>query len=83
MKRLLIIAIVVLTGTLAFSKDIKRPNSYNYQRGCEAVENNNYEEAMRFLQEELRENPKNGYAWAWILAVKLHTAEHESLLAAD
>lgn len=82
MKRLLIIAIVVLTGTLAFSKDIKRPNSYNYQRGCEAVENNNYEEAMRFLQEELRENPKNGYAWAWILAVKLHTEEYGNAVTA-
>lgn len=51
------------------AKDIKRPDSFNYLRAEEAIENGDYDEALQYLQKELAENPKNGYAHfrvAWI-----------------
>lgn len=50
---------------LLFSIDAvaqKLPDSYNFKRGYEAFENDDYEEAFNYLSKELKENPKNGYA---------------------
>lgn len=82
MKRISIIALVAMVCTMALAKDIKRPDSYNYQRGIEAVENRNYEEAMKYLKAELDDNPKNGYAWAWILAVNINKEEYGEAITA-
>ena len=67
--------IALLVCITAKAGDIKRPDSYNYQRGCEAVSNGEYEEGMRYLQLELKDNPKNGYAWSWILSIHMNKRE--------
>ncbi|RRD00253.1 tetratricopeptide repeat protein [Prevotella sp. OH937_COT-195] len=63
-------ALLVLSLAIALSaKDIKRPDSYNYLRAEEAIENGEFNEALQYLQKELAVNPKNGYAYfrtAWI-----------------
>ena len=69
------IFIALLVCVTAKAGDIKRPDSYNYQRGCEAVSNGDYEEGMRYLQLELKDNPKNGYAWSWILSIHMNKRE--------
>ena len=69
------IFIALLVCVIAKAGDIKRPDSYNYQRGCEAVSNGEYEEGMRYLQLELKDNPKNGYAWSWILSIHMNKRE--------
>ena len=69
------IIIALLVCVTAKAGDIKRPDSYNYQRGCEAVSNGEYEEGMRYLQLELKDNPKNGYAWSWILSIHMNKRE--------
>jgi len=74
-NRILFAFIALLISFTAMAGDIKRPNSYNYQRGCESVTNGNYEDGMRYLKLELQENPKNGYAWAWILSIHLNKRE--------
>lgn len=65
--------LVLLLAFAMYAKDIKRPNSYNYMRAEEAVNNGNLDEALDYLQKELADNPKNGYAYfrtAWIYLQK-------------
>lgn len=64
MKRFTII-ILVLAAALAqplWAKDVKRPNSYNFLRGVELYDDDNYESAATYFEKELEQNPKNGYA---------------------
>ena len=63
MKRLFISAIAMMLSAGLMAQDVKRPDSYNYTRGVEAIQNNNMDEGVEFLQKELAENPKNGYAY--------------------
>ena len=58
------------------AQNIKRPDSYNYNRGVEAIQNNNAEEALEYLNKELEDNPNNGYALAWIATVRNYQEEY-------
>lgn len=60
----------------AQDKDIKRPDSYNYSRDVEAIQQENYKEALEYLNKEIEENPKNGYAYAWIAAIRENYQEY-------
>lgn len=44
-------------------------DNYNYQRGVEAYENENYQEAGKYLSAALDEDDKNGYALTYIGSV--------------
>ena len=67
MKRVFLISAVVLfTCTMGFAKEPKHPESYNYQRGIELIQSDQLDEGIGFLEKELRKNPKNGYANAWL-----------------
>ena len=62
----------------------KRPDTYNYQRGIEAVQNQDVAEALDYFNRELKENPKNGYAFSWIAKVRFDMKEYGmALTAAD
>lgn len=55
----------------------KETQSYNYQRGVEALtERNDKKESYEFFTKELQDNPKNGYAWAWMAAIGLADEEY-------
>ena len=56
-----------------------RPDTYNSLRGMEALRNGNNEEALEFLNKEIEENPKNGYAYSWIAMI--HGQQEEYGLA--
>lgn len=80
-------SLVILIALLGFfcnveAQEVKRPNSYNYTRGVEAVQNNNVEEALDYLNKEVKENPENGYAFVWIAVVRNHTEEYGRALTA-
>lgn len=62
--------------------NIKRPDSYNYSRGVEAINNNNAEEALDYLNKEINEYPDNGYAFAWIALVRNYNEEFGRALTA-
>ena len=62
-----LISLVTLTGYA--KEDIKRPETYNYVRGIEAIQNNNYREGHEYLSKEISDNPKNGYAYCWIATI--------------
>lgn len=62
--------------------NIKRPDSYNYSRGVEAINNNNAEETLDYLNKEINEHPDNGYAFAWIALVRNYNEEFGRALTA-
>ena len=61
-RNIILLLVVALCCTLAQAKDIKRPASYNYTRATELYGQDNYAEATEYLNKELADNPKNGYA---------------------
>lgn len=66
------------------AQDMKRPESYNYTRGVEAFQNENYDEALEYLQKEVDENAENGYAFSWIAYIHLLSKEYgRAITAAD
>lgn len=46
------------------------------QRGVEAIQQEKFKEALDYLNKEIEENPKNGYAHAWIASVRSHFEEY-------
>lgn len=64
------------------AQNIKRPESYNYNRGVEAVQNEKTEEALEYLNKEIKDNPENGYAFAWIAAVRNSQEEYGRAMTA-
>lgn len=61
-----------------------RPETYNYKRGVEAIQNEKSEEALDFFNKDLAENPKNGYSYSWVAWLHLNDEEYgRALTAAD
>lgn len=76
--------LMLLWGVSVMAQNIKRPESYNYLRGVEAVQKENTEEALDYFNKDIQENPKNGYSYSWIAMLRLHTEEYgRALTAAD
>ena len=59
-----------------------RPDTYNYLRGMEELRNGNNEEALEFLNKEIEENPKNGYAYSWIAMIHGQQEEYGKAISA-
>ena len=66
MKRIVFILVAAVMGYMATFAKPQEPTSYNYQRGKELINNEDYEEGISVLQKELSDNPKNGYAYMWL-----------------
>lgn len=82
MRPKLLIIVLLLINITTYAQ--KRPESYNYLRGVEAAQNENASEALDYLNRELTENPKNGYAFSWIAKVRFDMKEYGmALTAAD
>lgn len=80
--RQFILSILVLCSSVMLADNIKRPDSYNYSRGVEAINNNNAEEALDYLNKEINDHPDNGYAFAWIALVRIYNEEFGRALTA-
>lgn len=76
----MVLLLAVVANTTA--QNIKRPDSYNYTRAVEAINNNNTEEALDYLNKEIAENPENGYAFSWIALVRYHQQEYGAAITA-
>lgn len=76
MKRPILLLAALICCVLGFAKEPQRPESYNYQRGCELISDMNLDEGMEFLDAELRQNPKNGYAFAWLASANVSKGEY-------
>ena len=84
MRKLVLSLVVLIFATTLSAQNIKRPDTYNYNRGVEAIQNENYQEALDYLNKEAADNPKNGYAFAWIAMIRNYGEEYgRALTAAD
>ena len=83
MQRSFIISLMLsLSLTSVTAQKFKRPDSYNYQRGVEAVNNENTQEALEYFNKDVADNPKNGYSFSWIAMLRLHDEEFGKALTA-
>lgn len=64
------------------AQEIQRPESYNYKQGVEALQNNDLEKALEFLNKELQEHKDNGYAFVWLAVIRNHLEEYGKALTA-
>lgn len=80
MRKIIFLLLLACTGCSVNAQD--RPESYNYQRGLEAIQKENTEEAMDYFRKDVKENPKNGYAYAWIAMLHNHNEEYGQALTA-
>jgi clan AA aspartic protease (TIGR02281 family) len=79
MKRTLTLLLLAACALIVCAQP-KNP-SYNYQRGVEAINNDNDEEGEKYLLAELDENPKNGYAYAWLSTIERNQDELGNAIA--
>ena len=82
MKRVLLTIMCVLFTFATYSQSVKRPDSYNYNRAMEALDNNNEQEALEYLNKEIADNPKNGYAFSWLAYIRAYNNENGFALTA-
>ena len=80
--RTILLSILFACSAALYADNIKRPDSYNYTRGVEAIQNNNAEEALNYLNKEISENPNNGYAFMWVALVRTYNEEYGRALTA-
>lgn len=76
MKKIISMFVWLVTTGLCWGQNVTRPESYNYSRGVEAVQKEDFNEGQEYLNKELEENPKNGYAYAWLSVIMNHNEEY-------
>ena len=70
MKTLILIAACCLMAIGQIQgKDFSRPESSNYIKGVEALNAGNAEQAYQYLNDEINQNPDNGYAHCYMALV--------------
>lgn len=72
----LMVLLLCCVSLNTMAKTAERPNSYNYNRAIEALQNDDNDEAFEYFKRELKENPKNGYAQTWIAGLLLDKEEY-------
>ena len=80
--RTILLSLLIACSSVLYADNIKRPDSYNYTRGVEAIQNNNTEEALDYLNKEIADHPDNGYAFAWVALVRNYNEEYGRALTA-
>lgn len=84
-KTCLLVMMLCLTLTAAVAqkeKNVKRPDTYNYNRGLEELNNNNTEEALNYFKKEVENDPKNGYAYTWMSLIYYYDNQYGNALSA-
>lgn len=81
--RTILLSFLIACSSVLYADNLKRPDSYNYTRGIEAIQNNNLEEALDYLNKEITEHPDNGYAFAWVALLRVSTEEYGRALTAS
>ena len=82
MRKTFVLIFTFLCTISVLAQDIKRPESYNYTRGLEALQKENTEEALDYFNKEINDNPKNGYAFVWIAMLRDYQEEYGRALTA-
>lgn len=84
MNKIWLLVLLTLVCFVAIqAQNIKRPESYNYQRGLEAMQEEKFDEAIEYFNKDIQENPKNGYSYSWIAHLRLVKEEYGKALTAS
>ncbi|MDE5874415.1 MAG: hypothetical protein K2H15_02110, partial [Muribaculaceae bacterium] len=78
---LILIALLCLNAFFAEAKPVKRNFSYAMQRANEAYDNDDYDECLKWARQELKENPKNGYAFSLVSMMNYINGNYGEALA--
>lgn len=70
MKQLLVILFALFSLLSTAQKKNTQVSSYNYQRGVDAVMKDNMDEGLSYLLKEIKDDPKNGYAYTWLTVIR-------------
>lgn len=81
-KIILLISILFICTIITSAQNIKRPESYNYQRGLEAMNEEKIDEAIEYFNKDIQDNPKNGYSYSWVAHLRLAREEYGKALTA-
>lgn len=82
MKRYFAFFACAMITWAAVAQNVKRPESYNYQRGIEAIQEENLGDALEYFNKDIEENPKSGYPYMWASYIYLSTEEYGRALDA-
>lgn len=84
MKQIIILVILFFGVCQVNAQKVDRPETFNYLRGHEALQENKIEEALEYFNKDIKDNPKNGYSFAWIATIRERMEEYgRALTAAD
>lgn len=83
MKKILFtIIFCTISGVTIFAQNVKRPDSYNYQRGIEAIQEEKMSDALEYFNKVISDNPKSGYPYMWVSYIYLAHDEYGKALDA-
>lgn len=83
MKKILITFVFcTISGITIFAQNVKRPDSYNYQRGIEAIQEEKMGDALEYFNKDISDNPKSGYPYMWVSYIYLAHDEYGKALDA-
>lgn len=78
---------VLFCMVFCFSQDVagqknQEPDTYNYRRGVEALQNDKDQEALDYFNKEISENPRDGYAYYYIAVLHFGNNDYGKALMA-
>lgn len=76
------IVLVTASTVNTFAEGVDYTQTFNFQRGLEAIMKDDVDEAFKFFTLEVNENTENGYAWAWIAALHGWSGDYGNALTA-
>lgn len=83
MKKILFtIVFCTISGITIYAQNVKRPDSYNYQRGIEAIQEEKMGDALEYFNKDIGDNPKSGYPYMWVSYIYLAHDEYGKALDA-
>lgn len=82
MNRIILSLLAMGITMSVFAQNIKRPDSYNYQRGIEAIQEEKMGDALEYFNKDIGENPKSGYPYMWVSYIYLAHEEYGKALDA-
>ena len=81
-NKLTLVAAALICCLQLTAKPVKRPDSFNFQRGMEAWNAEQYAEALDYFNQELKDTPKSSYAYGMIAVIWNGEEEYGKALAA-
>lgn len=80
--RKILVALFVSFCTTLMAQNAENTDSQLFYRGAAACDNGDYEEAIKYFNKDLEENPESGHTYSYLAWSFLNIEEYEKALAA-